>query len=125
MSTRIVKINRGDSYEFFINVTDKYNESQKHLLTTNEVVYFALLYPHQRFEDALLIKGYTLNDQNSKTGEILVSITPEDTKNLMPGVYYYTVKLKCGGTTIKTLDNFYEADEIRTLIERTKFIINE
>jgi hypothetical protein len=124
MSTNIIKINRGDSYELNIKITEKYDSSKKHLLVANEAVYFALLYPHQRFEDAILIKGYTIEDQNVDTGEISVKIVPNDTRGLMPGIYYYTAKLQRGGT-LETISDFDEPDEVRTLIERTKFIINE
>jgi hypothetical protein len=124
MSTNIIKINRGDSFNFSFKVTDKYDNSKSYLLTSKDAVYFALLYPHQRFEDAIFIKGYTLEDQDVSNGEILVNITPNDTRCLTPGVYYYTIKLQRGGTleAIGDLDN---PDEVRTLIERTKFIINE
>ena len=123
MSTRIIKINRGDSFEFYINVTEKNDDTRKYLLKTKDVVYFALLYPHQRFEDAVILKGYTLEDQDS-FGRILVKITPNDTRSLPTGVYYYTAKLKRGGN-INSVIELDEPDEIRTIIERTKFIINE
>lgn len=123
MSTEIIKINRGDSFEFNIKVQEKYSDT-KYLLATTEAVYFALLYPHQKFEDAIFIKGYTLEDQNVNTGEVSIKITPNDTRCLTPGVYYYTVKLQRGGT-LEAINDFDEPDEVRTLIERTKFIINE
>lgn len=124
MSTKIIKINRGDSFNFSFKITDKNDSSKSYLLTAQDVVYFALLYPHQRFEDALFIKGYTFEDQDEETGEILVNITPNDTRSLTPGVYYYTAKLQRGGT-LGVIDDFDEPDEVRTLIERTKFILNE
>jgi hypothetical protein len=123
MSTEIIKINRGDSYELTINVTEK-NSSSKYLLSSKDAVYFALLYPHQRFEDAILIKGYTLEDQRVEDGRIIIKITPNDTRCLTPGIYYYTVKLQRGGT-LEAINDFDEPDEVRTLIERTKFIVNE
>ena len=124
MANRIIKINRGDSYEVAINVLEKASIDKKYLLTANDVVYFAILYPHQHFEDAIVLKGYTLEDQDVQTGEILVKITPNDTRQLEPGVYYYTAKLQRGGN-ILTVGDFDEPEEVRTLIERTKFIINE
>ena len=124
MSANIIKINRGDSFEFSVRVTEKIYCTKKHLLASNEAVYFALVYPNQRFEDAIIIKGYNLEDQNVDTGEILVKITPNDTRCLAPGIYYYTVKFKRGGT-LDLSNSFDEPEEFRTLIERTKFIINE
>lgn len=124
MSTRIIKINRGDSYELNIRVFRNNDISKPYFLTAADVVYFALLNPHQRFEDAIFIKGYTLEDQNASSGEINVKITPNDTRSLTPGVYYYTAKLQRGGT-IGVINDFDNSTEVYTLIERTKFIINE
>jgi hypothetical protein len=124
MSTKIIKVNRGDSYEFDIKVFRGNDSTKAYLLTPADAVYVALLYPHQKFEDAIWIKGYTLEDQNVSNGEITVKITPNDTRALTPGVYYYTAKLQRGGT-IETISDFDEPDELCTLIERTKFIINE
>lgn len=129
MAKNIIKLNRGDSYEFKVSIQDKEDCTKNYILTGADVVYFALLYPHQKFEDAIIIKGYDYTDhiieENSKnTGKILIKIEPKDTKYLAPGIYYYTVKLQRGGTlgVVNDCDN---ADEVRTIIDRTKFIINE
>ena len=122
MATNIIKINRGDSFEFKLKVTEAYN-NKVYMLTDNDVVYFALMYPQQRFEDAIFIKGYIAEDQNN-SGEIFIKITPNDTRTLAAGVYYYVVKLQRGGT-LDTINDLDEPEEVRTLIERTKFIINE
>jgi hypothetical protein len=128
MAKNIIKLNRGDSYEFKVNVQDKEDCTKNYILTGNDAIYYALLYPHQRFEDAILIKGYDHTDQiiysGINTGEILIKIEPKDTKRLAPGVYYYTVKLQCGGT-LGVIDDCDDAEEVRTIIERTKFIIND
>ena len=124
MSTKIIKINRGDSFDFRVTVPAKNNADDIYLLTAVDVVYFAIMNPHQRFEDAVLFKGYTLEDQDEETGEILISVVPNDTRLLSPGVYYYTVKLQRGGT-LNVIDDLDEPEEVRTIIERTKFIINE
>ena len=124
MSTKIIKVNRGDSCSLDLKVFSNKDGSKPYLLTASDAVYFALLNPHQRFEEAILIKGYTLEDQNVSNGEITVNITPNDTRSLTPGIYYYTAKLQRGGT-LEVLNDFDEPDEVTTLIERTKFIINE
>lgn len=124
MSNNIIKINRGDSFELPIFISEKNNKEKKYLLTANDIVYFALLYPNQPIEEAFLLRGYTLEDQNPANGEITIKILPNDTRYLTPGVYYYTVKLQRGGTLI-TANDFDEPDEVRTIIERTKFILNE
>lgn len=128
MAKNIIKLNRGDSYEFKVSVPDKEDSTKNFILTDTDAIYFALLYPHQRFEDAILIKGYDYTDhiiENGKnTGEILIKIEPKDTKCLAPGTYYYTIKLQRGGT-LGVIDDWDAAEEIRTIIERTKFIIND
>ena len=119
MAKNIIKLSRGDSYEFRVDTN----------LTETDVAYFALLYPHQRFEDAILIKGYTIADQidedGNNTGEISIKIEPIDTKKLSSGIYYYTVKTYHGGTLNKNDGSYENAQEVKTVIERTKFIIND
>lgn len=124
MSKNIIKINRGDTFEYPVRVYDKQDYNKNYLLTANDVVYFALLYPNQRFEDAILIQGYTHEDQNQDNGEIVIKLSVNNTRGLTPGIYYYTVKLQRGGT-LEAIDDFDNPEEVRTLIERTKFIINE
>jgi hypothetical protein len=123
MSTRIIKINRGDSYELTTVIPSKENPINNYKLTVNDALYFALLMPHQKFEDAVLIKGYTHEDQNDD-GEITIRLSARETRNLMPGIYYYTTKLQRGGT-LEAIGDDDDPDEVRTIIERTKFIVND
>jgi hypothetical protein len=125
MSNKIIKINRGDSFEFALTIPNKSNPFEKYTLDeAKDVVYFVVMYPHQPFEKAFLMQGYTFEDQDPATGEIIIKLAPNDTRSIEPGVYYYTVKLQRGGTigVINDLDN---AEEVRTIIERTKFIVND
>jgi hypothetical protein len=123
MSTRIVKINRGDSFEFVTVIPDKEDLSKNYILAENAALYFALCQPHQPFECATILKGYTIEDQN-EIGEITIKLAHSDTKCLEPGIYYYTAKLYTGGS-LEDLGASIEPEEVRTIIERTKFIINE
>ena len=122
MSVKIVKLNRGDSWSQKTSIPCE--DGQNYLLTASDALYFALLYPHQPFEEAILLKGYTVEDQDTETREITLSLTPNEKRSLTPGVYYYTTKLQRGGT-LESVGDFDEPDEVRTIIERTKFIINE
>jgi hypothetical protein len=126
MSTRIIKINRGDSFEFVTSIPDKNDISKNYLLRATDALYFAVLLPHQKFEDAIVLKGYRGSDSevDSRTGEITIKLTHRDTKYLVPGVYYYTTKLHIGGS-LEDLGASEEPEEVRTIIERTKFIVNE
>ncbi len=123
MSTNIIKINRGDSYELPIRIPEKTDYFKNHKLKADEAVYFALMYPHQKFEDAIILRGYDNTDQN-ENDEIIIKIEPNDTKTLTPGVYYYTVKFQKGGS-LRDFGASEAPEEVRTLIERIKFIINE
>jgi hypothetical protein len=124
VANRIIKINRGDSYEFEVAIPDQKNIDPE--TTVTDIIYFALVYPHQRFEDAILTNGYDYTDYVVEDGEakIIIKVEPKDTVLLAPGIYYYTVKLY---RTIQTVVNghFEAKEEVKTLIERTKFIINE
>lgn len=113
MATGIIKITRGDSFSF---------DFEYKLLNANEVIYFALVYPNKPFEEAILIKGYTLEDQDATTGNISIKLSPRETNSLVSGVYYYTIKYQRGGS-IDTVGDLDDPDEVKTLIERTKFIV--
>ena len=119
MSTRIIKLNRGDSFELKVPVLyDNFCDT--------DALYFAILYPHQKFEDAVILKGYTVDDLeiNNENKEVAVKLTHSETKQLLSGIYYYTAKLHIGGS-IEDLGVSKEPKEVRTILERTKFIVNE
>jgi hypothetical protein len=126
MSTRIIKINRGDSFEFATAIPDINDYTKNYILKATDALYFALCCPHQKFEDAIILRGYTGVDPevNQETGEVIIKLTHSDTKFLKPGVYYYTTKLHIGGS-LEDLGACKEPEEVRTIIERTKFIVNE
>lgn len=123
MSTRIIKITRGDSFEFIASIPQKEDVTKNYILTSDDALYFAVLHPHQRFEDAIIIKGYTYEDQ-ADNGEFTISLSARETRNLAPGVYYYTTRLQRGGT-LEAIGDDDDPEEVRTIIERTKFIVNE
>lgn len=126
MSTRIIKINRGDTFEFTITIPYKNSKTENYKLKATDAVYFAVLYPHQNLEDAIILKGYSGSDPevDPNTGAITIKLTHSDTKYFTPGVYYYTVKLQIGGS-LEDLGATEEPEEVYTIIERTKFIVNE
>lgn len=130
MSTSILKMNRGDYFTFSMSIEDETSPSGCYILQPNDILYFALLNPHERFEDAVILRGYTYEDAlniNTAHGPVQVfniELFRKDTIYLNPGVYYYTFKLlknaKSGALSFKEPDA-----KLSTVIERTKFIINE
>lgn len=126
MSARIIKINRGDTFEFVITIPCKNDISKNYLLKATDALYFAVMYPHKKIEEAIILKGYCGSDTevDHETGEINIKLTHADTKQLQPGIYYYTAKLHIGGS-LEDMGVSIEPEEVRTIIERTKFIVNE
>lgn len=130
MSNAILKMNRGDYFSFNISIEDDTQPSGIYDLQPNDILYFALLNPHENFEDAIILRGYTYSDAyktNTAYGPIHIfniELSREDTINLTPGVYYYTFKLQKNAVS-EELGLKENNAKLTTVIERTKFIINE
>lgn len=67
------------------------------------------MYPHQKFEDAIIRKKFTSVDQGSD-GTIAIRLDPADTIDLDSGVYYYAVKLR-------------QNDQVFTIINKAKLVV--
>lgn len=113
---------RGDTYSFDVNITD---ETGEYFLQGTDTLYFGIMDPGQPFEHALVRKRFTVEDV-SPNGAITITIEPEDTLDLFPGTYYYSVKLHMAhdeldyNTLLPTGDYI---DKVVTIIGKTKFII--
>lgn len=119
MAKNIIKMNRGDTYEFNLTIDDEGSENGKYLLQGNDTVYFGLMEPNSAFEQSLVKKIYTEEDRD-KDGNIFITIEPEDTEHLLPGVYYYSVKLEVDHENGETCESIHK---VITVINKTKFII--
>ena len=119
MAKNIIKMNRGDTYEFNLTIDDEGSENGKYLLQGNDTVYFGLMEPNSAFEQSLVKKIYTEEDRD-KDGNIFITIEPEDTEHLLPGVYYYSVKLEVDHENGETYESIHK---VITVINKTKFII--
>lgn len=114
----IITIIRGDSYEFDLTINDDSSESGRYILQDDDAIYFGLMDPHQPFEDALVKKKYTVDDIDEE-GNLAIKIFPEDTLDLVPGKYYYSIKLK-----MDHINEYGEqVDRVDTIVQKTKFII--
>lgn len=126
MAQNIITINRGDTYDFDVTIEDESTTTQTYVLQPGDCLYFGLMLPHQPFEDAVLKKRFSYADLQKSSlsarfsGRCKFIIEHKDTLNLLPGVYYYSVKL------FKASASFDETkNEIITIINKTKFIIND
>lgn len=122
-SNGIISINRGDSFslDVFINLGTCI-EPIKYQLQPGDKVYFALMEPNQPFECALIRKEFTNADLDADD-MVIMNFDSNQTEYLMPGTYYYMVKLaraeesnESGEETKYTVD---------TIIPKTKFVIFE
>ncbi len=116
--TRIGKIEltRGDSCKFpiFINCGEDLHP-RRYTLNDNDTLYFAVMEPNQPFEHAILRKVYTSKDEVTEAGDTVLSLSPKDTEYLLPGKYYYTVKMR---TDLESGEY-----EVQTLISENEFIL--
>lgn len=92
-STKIITLNRGDtfSFKYRINLGDELNP-KNYILTEKDKLYLGVCEPKQAFEDALIKKVYTNNDMIEDY--VNVSFRSLDTEYVRPGQYFYTIKLR-------------------------------
>lgn len=108
----IITITRGDAFalDVFVNIGTVYAPVQ-YVLEPGDKLCFGLMEPHQPFEVALIRKVFTEEDVDEETGLVHMYFAPEMTEFLVPGTYYYCVKLAAAD------------GDVSTVISKTKFII--
>jgi len=117
---------RGDTFTFLFTVLDP-DTGTSYSLKDSDRIYLALMEPHSDFEHSLLYKVTPKSGQSGSgitpsatAGLFAVTFNPEDTELLVPGVYYYTIKLHRQVvnpvTEVTTEENY-------TVLPKTKFII--
>ena len=85
----------------------------QYILKDEDTVYFALMEPNTTFETAIVKKVFTNKDELTEQGDLYIKLSPKDTENLLPGKYYYTIKLK----TDLSDDDY----EVQTVVPETEF----
>ena len=126
----IITVNRGDSFKFPLTINFGSNlEPDTYGLREHDKVYFAVMEPNQPFECALIRKVFTLKDVN-ENHEIEISFRPKDTLHVLPGKYYYQIKLQRFHKKLDPSGN--ELDEwdfddydVDTVVDKTQFFIME
>ena len=115
-SNGIVTVNRGDSFVLPIVLRSgntMLNELYK--LTPQDTLYIGIMEPNQPFETAILRKKVTYDDISEDNIEVFFK--SEDTCCLLPGKYYYQVKLETKDSSGITY--------VETVIDKTLFYIKE
>jgi hypothetical protein len=121
----IVIHNRGDSLELKFPAYSL-GAYASYTLEGLDTIYFGLMLPGQKFEDAILRKKLTIKDDLSSLDDLTFIFKPEDTLDLLPGKYFYSVKLWMKHPEIDSQTNLPTGkmiDKVITLINKTKFII--
>jgi hypothetical protein len=121
----IIVMNRGDSYSFDLTISGADTPDGRYRLVENDALYFGVMDPGQRFEDALIRQKYTAEDCD-EMGNLVISLEPEDTIDLYPGKYFYAVKLLMDHDDIDVNTGEktgLHIDKVVTIINKTKFII--
>lgn len=118
----IIEVNRGDSFELplFINQGTDITPIRYNMKNSNSEVYVGVMEPNQPFERAVIRKKYTKDDVN-ENGDIIVKFSSNDTVCLLPGKYYYQIKIKL----YNNYDNNKDDCNINTIVPMTQFIIVE
>ena len=111
----IITMMRGDTFTMPIKINAGTKLVPEYVgLEENQTLYFGVMEPHQAFEDAVLKKVFTSESETDESGNVLLTITPEDTLNLLVGKYYYMIKLR-------TVED--DAETVRTITTPTLFWI--
>ncbi len=113
-NNNIIKVTRGDSFTLHFGELNLESVNADSLLKGDDVLYFGLMEPNQPFEHALIRKVATVEDVG-EDGRVAMDFSPEMTVCLLPGTYYYSVKIKrnpVGGPS-----------RVETLINKRKFYI--
>ena len=117
-SNGIVTVNRGDSFELPIVLeTGNSMSPNKYMLQPNDTLYLGIMEPNQPFETAIVRKKFSYADLD-ENGNIFIRFWPNDTVCLLPGKYYYQVK-------IQTYDYNSKKYDVETIIDKTLFYIQE
>lgn len=122
----IIILNRGDTYEFDLTIDDANSLDGRYHIQGDDTVYFGIMDPHQSFEEALVKKRFTIDDTDA-SGNLMVVIEPEDTLDLLPGTYYYAVKIHLQHDNIhpETNEVLGYVDKVFTVIQKTKLFLND
>lgn len=120
-ANNIITTNRGDSFKFPIqlNIGTIINPVWYDMME-GDYVYLGVMEANQPFEDALIKKKFDISDYDYDTQALMIRFISQDTRYLLPGTYYYEIKLFRDKKNVT--DNY---DAIDTILSRTKFIVLE
>ena len=115
-NNRVITMTRGDYFSFDVMIkSDNQWDDSIYVLSEGDILFFGLMEPNQPFEKAILKKQFGYDDYDVEGGTLKVVLIPEDTIELIPGTYYYQIKILYKDEIGDT--------HIDTIVQKTKFII--
>lgn len=112
-----IRLSRGDTLDLPLEINQGTKlDPIRYELQPNDEVYFALMEPNQPWEFAIIKKKYT--DKDFLEGLASLHFEPEDTMCLLPGLYYYQVK-------VRIYDPSTDRYIVNTIMPKTQFWIEE
>jgi hypothetical protein len=126
INNNMIIMNRGDTHEFDLIIEDANSSDGRYRIQGDDTIYFGIMDPHQPFEEALVKKKFTVDDADEE-GNLIIVINPEDTLDLLPGTYYYSVKIHLQHEEInpETNEVLVYVDKVHTVINKTKLFLND
>ena len=130
-NNNIITMSRGDEFTtpIFINWGTQM-VPVRYKLQEYDILYFNLYEPNAFEPNALLRKIYTYEDLN-KYGDVVLDFKTENTIDLLPGLYYYEIKILRRVPLDESSDSSDSSDDpefdsvYNTVVPRTIFFIVE
>lgn len=118
----LITMTRGDTQTIPLYIFTSNSITTKYAFFPNryDKIFFAIMEPGQKFEDAIVKQIYYYDDVDKEDGKINVKLSSTDTQFLQPGTYYYTVKLLRKSPWEITDDTM---GTVETIIDKTKFVL--
>jgi len=133
----IITVNRGDSFRFPLTINFGSSlEPNTYGLNEHDKVYFAVMEPNQPFETALIKKvfdkSHEKTDKDTGVRYLEISFKPQDTECVLPGKYYYQIKLQRFHKMLDSEGELVQPEQwdlvnydVDTVIDKTQFFILE
>lgn len=120
-SNNIVRMYKGDSLfaTLFLN-KGTLLAPIPYELTENDTVYFGVSEVNHTFADSIIRKIYNHLSPITDDGDLIIMLEPDDTEFLLPGMYYYSIKVT---TNIYDEEEVLVKEEVNTVTPMTPFYI--
>ena len=121
-----IRISRGDDSPnilLFINASGTRSKLIRHILGEQDKIYLGVYSPNSCFEHSEIKQIYTKDDLN-EDGDLKICFKRKETKDMVPGLYYYQIKAKLNDEEVNgTIEEQFDNYAVTTIVEEHKFEI--